>query len=288
LSREKSARRTAKTYVREVFPHVSRDPERFIALVCRELGAVSARILEPGDAAEPDSPPDEAAAARSLRCDMGDGRWAIVTFAEVPADRDAKQRRLEMLVAAFDAIAVDEHPARRSRPPASTSLREELEGLCERAGATNALVIDANSPVVWGAAHPAGIVEVPPLPSGPNLPVEGGVENDGIAGGETATASRRALRVVRGLPEVAALRRGKPLRYVERSGEGPLVAHAFASIYLLVVVFEPTKAFDELRAERAIVESLPRVERLVMALPPHEPDPTQGAGVIAMRRSRRR
>jgi hypothetical protein len=66
------------------------------------------------------------------------------------------------------------------------------------------------------------------------------------------------------------------------------VAHAFASIYLLVVVFEPGSSFDELRAERAIVESLPRVERLVMALPPHEPDPTQGAGVVAMRRSRRR
>jgi hypothetical protein len=66
------------------------------------------------------------------------------------------------------------------------------------------------------------------------------------------------------------------------------VAHAFASIYLLVVVFEPNKVFDELRAERAIVHSLPRVERFVMALPPHEPEPTQGAGVIAMRRPRRR
>jgi hypothetical protein len=142
---------------------------------------------------------------------------------------------------------------------------------------------------VWGAAHPTGIVEVPPLPSSPNL--AGVVAAAGVAG-ETdpavASASRRALRVVRALPEVAALRKGKPLRYVQRSGDAPLVAHAFASIYLLVVVFEPNKVFDELRAERAIVQSLPRVERLVMALPPHEPEPTQGAGVIAMRRPRRR
>jgi hypothetical protein len=47
--------------------------------------------------------------------------------------------------------------------------------------------------------------------------------------------------------------------------------------------------FDELRAERAVLESLHRIERLVLALPPLDPDPPrQGAGVIAMGRPRRR
>ena len=265
---------------------MARDLERFIALVCRELGAGSARVIEPGDAGPPAAEPDP----KILRCEMGAGRTVEVTFAEPPADLDTKKRRLEMLAAAFDAVAIEEHHARHARPSPATALRDELGGLCTRAGALNVLVVDANSPVVWGAAHPTGIAEVPPLPSSPNLARL--AAGEGAEEGETdlavASASRKALRAVRALPEIAALRKGKPLRYVQRSGDAPLVAHAFASIYLLVVVFEPNQVFDELRAERAIVQSLPSVERLVMALPPHEPEPTQGAGVIAMRRSRRR
>jgi hypothetical protein len=266
---------------------VARDPERFIALVCRELGAESARVIEPDEAAPP--PPAEPD-PRVLRCEMGAGRAVEATFAEPPADLDTKKRRLEMLAAAFDAVAIEEHHVRHARPSPATALRDELDGLCKRAGALNILVVDANSPVVWGAAHPTGIVEVPPLPSSPNLArlAAGEGAEEGETSPAVASASRKALRAVRALPEIAALRKGKPLRYVQRSGDAPLIAHAFASIYLLVAVFEPNHAFDELRAERAIVQSLPTVERLVMALPPHEPEPTQGAGVIAMRRPRRR
>jgi hypothetical protein len=265
---------------------VPRDPERFLSLVCRELGAVDARIVQAGELDEPGQPGSAPQDATEIRCPMMGGHVALARFAQAPDDRDAKQRRLEMLVAAFDAVAVESLSSRRSRPPAATTLRDELEALRVRAGAVNAVVIDANSPVVWGAARSDGIVEVPPLPSSPS--VAGAARADEGAGSGVAAASRRALRVVRGLPEIAALRKGKPLRYVQRSGEVPLVAHAFASIYLLVVVFDAGVAFDELRAERAIVEALPRVERLVMALPPHEPEPTQGAGVVAMRRARRR
>jgi hypothetical protein len=276
---------------------VARDPERFIALVCRELGAESARVLEPDPTGEGEAEPGDGAGAGEgetvLRSSMGGGCTVEVVFAAPPADRDAKKRRLEMLVAAFDAVVVEEHHTRRVRPSPATKLRDELDGLCARAGALNVIVVDANSPVVWGAAHPTGIVEVPPLPSSPNLAgvVVAASEASGEVGATdpaVAAASRKALRAVRAQPEIAALRKGKHLRYVQRSGDGPLVAHAFASIYLLIVVFEPNKVFDELRAERAIVESLPRVERLVMALPPHDPEPTQGAGVIAMRRPRRR
>jgi hypothetical protein len=261
---------------------VSRDPERFLVLVCRELGAVDARIIFAEDEGERAPDPTE------IRCPMASGRQVVARFDRAPEDAEARKRRLEMLVAAFDAVAVEGPPSsRRSRPPPALSLREELEGLCERAGAVNAIVVDANSPVMWGAARSEGLVEVPPLPSTPTLPtaIAGG---EATPGPDVAATSRRALRVVRALPEMAALRKGKPLRYVERTGETPLVAHAFASIYLLVVVFDAGVVFDELRAERSIVESLPRIERLVLALPPHEPEPTQGAGVIAMRRPRRR
>ena len=52
-----------------------------------------------------------------------------------------------------------------------------------------------------------------------------------------AVASRRAVLAVRALPDIAALRKGKHLRSVARDAEVPFVAHSFASIYLLVVVY---------------------------------------------------
>jgi hypothetical protein len=110
--------------------------------------------------------------------------------------------------------------------------------------------------------------------------------DEGERGGGMAVASRRAVLAARALPEIAALRRGKHVRHVEREGEVPFLAHSFASIYLLVVVYE--NAFDEIRAERAVVDALPRVERLVLALPPLDPGPPfQGAGVAAIRPKRR-
>jgi hypothetical protein len=55
---------------------------------------------------------------------------------------------------------------------------------------------------------------------------------------------------------------------------------------VLILVFD--KAFDMIRAERALREGLPVVERLVLALPPMDPEPGPTAGVIAIRRPRRR
>ncbi len=249
------------------------DLDRFLALVCRELGADEARILDANDT------PLEVADARELRWRMPDGRSVAARFSAPPADREAKQRRLEMLAGTFDAV-VDEPPrGARSRPPVGRALQEELEGVCSRSGALNAVVVDANSPVVWGAAHPEGLRQL---------------ERSGVAGANdveppdvsapsarAAAASRAAVDVVRGLSDGAASRKGKHVRHVERSGQAPFVAHSFAGIYLLVLVYDAP--FDELRAERTIVEALPRVERLVMALPPLDPSPTAGASAMAMR-----
>jgi hypothetical protein len=255
---------------------VHADLERFLALVCRELGADDARVLE----ADADLPDGE----RALTFKMDDGRVIVAAFAEPPSDREAKQRRLEMLTSTLDAATDQTEPEKRSRPPVEASLHDELSGLCARAAALNAIIIDANSPVVWGAAHPEGVVAQAPLASSPRM-AETPANDEGERGGGMAVASRRAVLAARALPELAALRKGKHLRSVARDAEVPFVAHSFASIYLLVVVYD--QPFDELRAERAIVDSLPRIERLVLALPPLEPlPPFIGAGAVALRRPR--
>jgi hypothetical protein len=187
-----------------------------------------------------------------------------------------------MLASTFDAGDTEPRPVRSSRPPVARSLQDELQALTNRAAAVNAFVIDANSPVVWGAARPEDIAVEPASASSPRMTE---AANQAL-GSDSTTVSHRALRAVRALPEIAALRKGKHVRCVQGRGASPLVAHSFAGIYLLVVAFEAP--FDELRAERAVMDALPRVERLVLALPPHDPDPTQGAGAMAMRRTRRR
>jgi hypothetical protein len=257
---------------------VQADLDRFLALVRRELGAEDARVLE----ADAEAPEGELV----LTCRLLDGRSVVATFAAVPSDREAKERRLEMLISTLDAALDEAGHKRRSRPPVTTSLHDELSALCARAAALNVIVIDANSPVVWGAAHPEGVVAQPPLASSPRM-AETPANDEGERGGGMAVASRRAVLAARALPDIAALRKGKHVRSVARDVEVPFVAHSFASIYLLVVVYD--QAFDELRAERAIVDSLPRIERMVLALPPLDPPPPfEGAGAVALRRPRRR
>jgi hypothetical protein len=274
---------------------VQLDIERFLALVCRELGAEEAHIRDADDPSLESPDPCE------LRWRVPDGRSVVARFALEPSDREVRQRRLEMLAGTFDTVwargtdqGTDDGRPPRSRPPAARSLREELTALCERAGAVNAVVVDANSPVVWGAAHPEGLTEPdaphPVASIGRAAPADAppaganDIEPAGTASptARAAAASRIAVHVVRTMNDGAASRKGKHVRHVERSGHAPFVAHSFAGIYLLVVVYDAL--FDELRAERTIVEALPRIERLVLALPPLDPSPTKGAGVVSMRR----
>jgi hypothetical protein len=281
------ARSPAKRVKGSALP-VEPDLDRFVALVARELDAHEVRVLEPAEASSP--PEDE---SRELRAPTADGRTVAAKWREPLAlgvDREAKQRRLEMLASTFDAGDDSPHgPASRppsSRPPASLSLRVELQSLCDRAVAINALVIDANSPILWGAAWGRDIVPEAWAASPPPADAEG-APAPSIDEARLAEVSRLALQAVRGLVELPAIRKGKRVRHVERNGAAPFLVHSCAGIYLLTLVF--TDSFDELRAERAVLESLSRIERLVLALPPLNPDPPRkGAGVVSMRRPRRR
>lgn len=120
--------------------------EEFLRLVRRDLSAEDARIVAPS---ELPSAPSEA----ELRHELPGGRMLVVSFASPSADMEARLRRVEMLVDSFHSVL---EPGRSSasavRPPPARSLHEELRALAERAGAVDAIVIDARSPVVWGAA----------------------------------------------------------------------------------------------------------------------------------------
>jgi hypothetical protein len=272
--------------------------ERLLALVCRELGAESARLL--------DAPEDEPHADNVLYGKLPDGRRLAVVFASAPPAKGALMRRLQMLTSTF-AHSLEEGSSRRSsRPPPARSLHEELRALSVRARAVDAAVIDAHSPVVWGCASAEKDPSVETIAlervSTSRLP-----EFDDSAGAaplqdtwdartkDTSTPppervrelTERAIDLVRDLPAVTGLRKGGHLAHAVRDASFGWVARSFASIYVLIVVFDGP--FDELRAEQAIEDGIPRIERLVLALPPLDPKPAPMASVISMRgRARRR
>jgi hypothetical protein len=241
---------------------------------------------------------------------LGERSEVVVTFEDVPADIDARQRRLEMLATAFSSAIEGAGPERPKRVK-RRSLRRELEALAIRADAIDAVVIDAHSPIVWGAvAGPVAspVTNVIPLNAESRARVERIQEShrDLIAvvdeaddddsdeertsatpaPGTPSPLTTRAVADVRSLPATAQLHRGGHLAFNKREDHYGVVARSFAAIYVLILVFD--KAFDMLRAERALREGLPIIERLVLALPPFDPEPAPRAGVIALRRPRRR
>lgn len=273
---------------------------RFLELVAREMDATDVRAEPRGTVqAEP----------RVLVVPLGERSEVIVRFGEIPADVEARQRRLEMLAAAF-ASAIEGEPSERPKRVGRRSLRHELESLATRAEASDAVVIDAHSPIVWGAvAGPIAspVTNVIPLNAEARARIERIQEShrDLIAvighddeedeeerpsatppPGTPSPLTTRAIAEVRALPATAQLHRGGHLAFNKREEHYGVVARSFAAIYVLILVFD--KAFDMLRAERALRDCLPVIERLVLALPPFDPEPAPRAGVIALRRPRRR
>lgn len=241
---------------------------RLIALVRRELGAEDVRVLEPGD----DTPEG------ALEVTLPDGKRIAAVFAAPVDDRDAKLRRLEVLVESFRESLRQVTP---SRPPPGESLHVELQGLAQRADAVDALVIDAQSPVVWGAAEDTE--GTPHLLARDNVvSLEARRDQTPPPPPVEPPLATRAIDAVRALPEMPSLHRGGHLHASLRDESFGWIARSFASIYVVVLVFD--HAYDELRAERALAGSLPVIERLVTALPPLDPSPTAGAAAIRRRR----
>lgn len=243
---------------------------RLIALIRRELGAEEVVVLEPGDAA-----PEGALIAA-----LPNGARIAVEWHGAPEETEAKRRRLEMLVETFKESLRATSP---SRPPPTQSLHDELMWLAQRAGAVDAVVIDAQSPMVWGAAEDEG--GTPHLLARDNVvPLE--LARSGELASRPPAAdpplTHRVIGAIRALPALASLHRGGHLHEVASESSSGWIARSFAGIYVLVLVFDG--AYDELRAERALSMSLPTIERLVTLLPPLDPTPNNGAAAIRRRR----
>jgi hypothetical protein len=280
--------------------------ERFFSLIRRDLGAKDVRVVASAEEAPQSS--------HTLFATLPDERVVVIVLPEAPTDaeRDVLERRLGMLVDSFaDALEPKSEPQRAaSRVSVPLSLHGELRALAARAGATDVVVIDVDSPVVWGSAlkdrsaddhapasaSPAPEVSRPQLVSGatdsdPSLP--GGLLGDGesprpapVAQDASQVRSNAAIALVRKLPYVGQAHKGRHFRHAEASSDLGVLALSFSGIYVLILVFEGD--FDELRAERAASEALPRIERLVLALPPFDPEPTPIGDAMALRRPRRR
>lgn len=92
------------------------------------------------------------------------------------------------------------------------------------------------------------------------------------AGWRALVVAARAIAFLRHRPVLQAVQ-PRARRVVREEGFG-LLAKPFASSYWLVCAFD--RSFSELRVEGTVLRALPRIERLVLALPPMEPPPAQG------------
>jgi hypothetical protein len=366
----------------------------FMEVVKKSLGAKDVRILGDGEV-----PPSS---EQTLACELPTGQVMTVSFEDRPANPDSARRRLEMLVRAF-ASTLSAAGEPHNTMSKAHALHHELAALVGRAGALDAVVIDANSPAIWGGASlelpeiiedeparepdnviridrqspsarrselidrarelgiralealaidprammlvprevceahrfvplfgvgaglllamadPTDLIGVQRAVLATGLEVEpclanerlisfvlawnhagekrthsdlvGALDPESLSARETLAktvcdrwarhfAIRRAIQVVRAMPEMGMLHKGGHLNRTVTEPSFALISRSFAAIYVLVVVFPGP--FDEIRAKHAISQALPIIESLVLALPPRDPPPSV-SGAKAMR-----
>jgi hypothetical protein len=226
---------------------------RFLELLQRELAAQDAWLQIGGQV-----PEDEL-----LLChDIGPSTRVFVRFAEAPAERAVIAGKLGTLCTTFrstiDAAVENTQTPRTPADMARQRLDEELDALSQRAGASRTFVFDLDSPVIWGASVPKG---------------ESKAANQAL---ERAAAELREQR-----SDELRNAHGHTVRLTLDSGEEALV-RPFASIYILTLLFDGP--VSEPIALGAVLHAVGVIERLVLALPPVDPDP--GAKILRLPRRR--
>jgi hypothetical protein len=282
---------------------------RFLELVARELGADDARAELGGR--DPSGP-------GVVWKGLSDG-WRIVAVFDQPpaaAELTAAQTKLERLALTFTHTLADLNPP---TPPSAAGLParrldDALEGLRARTGGVAVVVIDGNSPVLWGSSEgqreTVNVDDLARIGAALAVARDRGVTIDQLTvrdadllmsavknrGIERAVDELLAFLVVRDQDEVvvrhhlltalavAAVRvkvhRGDHARSVHHEAQFGYIARGLANIYQIVVVF--AGPFSELHVESAILHAMPTIEELLFALPPVDPPPSKGQ-VIRLR-----
>jgi len=280
---------------------------RLLDLITRELGALESRIEFGG------TPPDDASTLWATL----PGGWRVVTRFDNPRD-DAKQLSLKLRQLAASFFEVPPEPP---RPYAegytnwtTRRLDDELCSLAARTGAVSAVVIDFQSPVLWGTSEPRigdenvtsaqklaqlaemaerGGIRLVDLTNLPEDQLEEALARAELNEGSRATLRRELgrLRALDSKQRFAEVLTSRAIAKVRRPGteDAPATGHfrevvhqedlgylarSFSGIYVALLVFKNT--YSELHAEAALLHALPVIERLVFALPPIEPPPKGG------------
>lgn len=294
---------------------------RLLELVCRELEAEDAHVRLGGR--REDDP-------RLVATELRPGCQLVARFAEPPADREAAAERMAELAHAFASTvvhAIESADAVWSRSAGSSAgaraggqvqaLVQTLADLRDATGAALALVVDRQSPVIWGCSDPMlGLRDRPAarvlagalssLRAQGLDPVHAAVSHDPEAAGlrldrvgrETAGSAslelaRRALQnAEHGQPGGAALlsAAARALLLLDEAPDGParlpegeepgLASKGLLGLYVVALVF--TRPFSPLRVEGVLRRALPIIERNVTELPPLDPEPMEGR-VVPMR-----
>jgi hypothetical protein len=278
---------------------------RFLDLVRRELSCQDAHFEFGGEAPrEPDRVFAEV-----------QGGWRVVARYDklTEPDRAPRIEKLQGLVEAFSGVAsvLQVRSPRFTSPSAARELDDALALLAEKADALRAVVIDEDSPVLWGSSEsPAGledaetamwIGELAESAAAAGLDmvelVQLGPEQlrERVGKLEPRKLRERLLRklpLVRELgshrdPEawhahfatcraIAAVRRA-PEHHESFQEDLGWLARDFGGIYHVILVYDGP--FSELGATRVMLRALPAIEHLVLALPPVDPTP-KGARVL--------
>lgn len=296
--------------------------KRFAELVRRELGATDVVIAEAADPVsagalsielgdgrrvearfDEDAEIEAQSATRRLEILVRAFESVLTEEDPSPKKRDPvsislrdELRALVMRCEAVDGLVIDAHSpvvwasaSRGITENPSAPLPEEAQAALRlvRQSYQGVLVALSRPPPPQDAGTPvppAAPAEAPSLalvpPPDLDTPWEAPPANE-----SSEALTKRAVEEVRRLPQMATLYRGGHLAVSLREERFGYVVRSFAGIYALVIVFDAL--FDEIRIERALRDSLPRIERLVLALPPLDPDPVP-AGVVALRPRRRR
>ncbi len=231
----------------------------------------------------------------------------MVTFAEPPAEDAPHARRLVEIATAFIgtvSAAIETFDTTLNRVPTGHVLSDTLANLCTVTGANAALVVDRQSPMIWGCSEPSlGLRDRPTAARlaaalhemtnhGVDPMTEAAATEREPSSSVTLEPLRRALRdaeqaapggarrlfvAVRALAELPESDGAHP----EDGGSPGLASKGFGGIYRVVLAFgEP---FSPLRVEGVLRRALPVIERLVLELPPLEPTP-KGGRVVPLRR----